>query len=135
LDTIRLLLDFGLLVLIWMVQLLIYPSFVYFSEDRLIAWHKKYTPRISIIVIPLMLGQLMLYGTVLQQAKTVYSIGSFSLVLLVWLLTFTIFVPRHKSITAGDFTQKSLRELTRFNWSRTVVWSALFIWNYLTYFN
>ncbi len=122
--------DFGLFVLIWMVQLIIYPGFRFYSPEELQSWHRRYTPRISFIVIPLMLGQLMLHGTLLQQEKTVYGIGSFSLVLLVWLLTFTVFVPRHKSITAGEFSDKTLKELVDFNWARTLIWSLLFLWNY-----
>jgi DMSO reductase anchor subunit len=129
-DTIRLLLDFGLFVLIWMVQLIVYPGFLHYSDKELQRWHARYTPRISFLVIPLMLGQLMLYGALLQQAKTFYSVGAFSLVLLVWLITFTVFVPRHKMITAGDFSDKTLQELVHFNWARTVIWSLLFLWNY-----
>ena len=122
--------DFGLFVLIWTVQLIVYPSFRFYSPEELRSWHRRYTPRISFIVIPLMLGQLMLYGTLLQQEKNTYSIGSFSLVLLVWLLTFTVFVPRHKGITAGESSEKTLKELVDFNWGRTLIWSFLFLWNY-----
>ncbi|MBT8290483.1 MAG: hypothetical protein KJO93_06575, partial [Muriicola sp.] len=63
---------------------------------------------------------------------TVYSISGFVIVLLVWLLTFTIFVPRHKAISAGEFSHNTLVELANLNWLRTAIWSALFIWNYLT---
>ncbi len=128
-DSLRLLVDFGLVVLIWLVQLVIYPGFLYFSKDSLISWHKKYTPRITIIVLPLMLGQLMQYGALLQQEKTFYSIGSFVMVLMAWLLTFTVFVPRHKEISNGSHTAKTLAQLVKFNWSRTLVWSLLFLWN------
>lgn len=129
-DVTRLLLDFGLFVLIWMVQLIVYPSFIHFSKNGLAEWHKKYTPRISFLVVPLMLGQLMVYGALLQEAKTFYTISCFILVLLVWLVTFTIFVPRHKAITAGNYTEQTLTELVNLNWIRTVLWSALFLWNY-----
>ena len=50
--------DFGLLVLIWMVQLVVYPGFKYYQRERLLEWHARYTSRISYIVGPLMLGQL-----------------------------------------------------------------------------
>ena len=133
-DTLRLLLDFGLFVLIWMVQLLVYPSFLHYSEKSLAEWHKKYTPRISFIVVPLMLGQLMLYGSLLQQAKTLYTISSFVLVLLVWLITFTVFVPKHRAITEGQYTRETLADLVRFNGWRTAIWSAIFLWNALLYF-
>jgi len=130
-EEIRLLVDFGLMVLIWMVQLLIYPSFAYYSGEALLRWHKKYTPRITVVVLPLMLGQLILYGALIQEVKTVYAIGSFCIVLLLWLLTFAVFVPLHKSITNGSHTEDSLRKLTAYNWARTLLWTVLFLWSWL----
>jgi DMSO reductase anchor subunit len=97
--------------------------------DELIRWHKKYTPRITFLVLPLMLGQLMLYGALLQEGKTFYSIGSFGLVLMAWLLTFTVFVPRHKEISNGTYSEKTLSQLVQFNWGRTLLWTLLFVWN------
>lgn len=134
-DSLRLFLDFGLFILIWLVQLVIYPSFLYFVKNELVRWHKKYTPRITFFVLPLMLGQLMMYGTLLQQEKTYYSIGSFVLVLMGWLLTFTVFVPKHKEITNGTHTEKTLTQLVNFNWSRTLIWTLLFIWDLITNFS
>ena len=57
---IRLLFDFGLLVLIWLVQLVIYPSFLYYEQDNLKRWHEKYTQKITYVVLPLMMGQLII---------------------------------------------------------------------------
>jgi len=131
-DLLRLLIDFGLVILIWLVQLVVYPGFLFFAKDDLIRWHKKYTPRITFIVLPLMLGQLMLYGALLQEGKTFYSIGSFVLVLLAWLLTFTVFVPRHKEISKGSYSENILTQLVKYNWSRTLIWTLLFVWNLMT---
>lgn len=57
-DLVRLLLDFGLVVLIWIVQLVIYPSLCYYQDKDLAKWHKIYTQRIGVIVGPLMIAQL-----------------------------------------------------------------------------
>ena len=54
----RLGIDFGLVVLIWMIQLIVYPSFLHYTTTNLIKWHRKYTPLIGYIVGPLMLLQL-----------------------------------------------------------------------------
>ncbi|MFT7429007.1 MAG: hypothetical protein ACI9IZ_001504, partial [Nonlabens sp.] len=40
LDLLQLLVDFGLVVLIWIVQLIIYPSFLYYGSKTLNKWHK-----------------------------------------------------------------------------------------------
>ncbi len=45
----RLLFDFGLVVLIWIVQLVIYPGLCYYSETDLLKWHKLYTSRIAYV--------------------------------------------------------------------------------------
>ena len=58
LQLIRLLLDFGLMVLIWIVQLVIYPGLCYYKNEDLGKWHKIYTQRIGVIVGPLMIAQL-----------------------------------------------------------------------------
>ena len=50
--------DFGLLVLILMVQVIVYPSFLHFSKTNLIKWHQSYTPKITTIVAPLMIAQV-----------------------------------------------------------------------------
>ncbi len=55
---IRLLLDFGLVVLIWIIQRIVYPGFLHYSTENLVVWHRQYTSRFSAIVIPLMLAQL-----------------------------------------------------------------------------
>jgi hypothetical protein len=54
---IRLLLDFGLVVLIWLVQLVIYPGFKFYSPSNLALWHKIYTGRIGVAVVPMMVWQ------------------------------------------------------------------------------
>ncbi|MEQ9363414.1 MAG: hypothetical protein RIF32_04185, partial [Leptospirales bacterium] len=53
---------FGLVVLIWLVQLVIYPAFMYADAEQFTDWHRVYTERVSLVVVPLMLGQLVLAG-------------------------------------------------------------------------
>ena len=50
LNNYALLVDAGLVVLIWMVQLIIYPSFLHY-DNNLVEWHHKYTSRIALIVV------------------------------------------------------------------------------------
>ena len=50
--TLTLLTDFGLVVLIWIVQLIIYPAFYVVADNNFAAWHKKYMSLISYLVIP-----------------------------------------------------------------------------------
>ncbi len=126
---IRLLFDFGLVVLIWMVQLIIYPSFMYFRKTDLLSWHDIYTKRISIVVIPLMFGQLFLAIFQLVQAFNFYTLISMVLVTAVWVSTFAQFVPMHHTISKGNVDGSLLQQLVRCNWLRTLLWTLIFLLN------
>lgn len=131
LSLVRLLFDFGLVVLIWMVQLIIYPSFQYFNAQNLLHWHGKYTVAISFVVIPLMFGQLITAALHLISEQNLFTIGSLVLIALVWVSTFVQFVPMHASIASGDTSQELLQALVSKNWIRTLLWSIIFLWTFL----
>ncbi|MEM8765463.1 MAG: hypothetical protein AAGD88_16700 [Bacteroidota bacterium] len=117
--------DSGTFVLIWMVQLVIYPSFLFYTTADLITWHKTYTVRITIIVMPLMVGQLFLALYALYKELSVISVARGILILLIWILTFLIFVPIHNNIQAGKFDTLLLRKLVQSNWLRTLLWTVV----------
>ena len=117
--------DSGTFVLIWIVQLVIYPSFLFYPSADLIAWHKTYTVRITIIVMPLMVGQLFLALYALYEELSVISIARGILILVIWILTFLIFVPIHNNIQAGKFDTLLLRKLVQSNWLRTLLWTLV----------
>ena len=132
-ELIRLLIDFGLVILIWMVQLNIYPSFRYYTREDLVRWHQKYTLGIAVIVIPLMFGQLGIYGYQLFESQALFPILGFAIVILQWILTFAIFVPLHNAIGQNLHSEQTLRKLVKRNWWRTILWTALFVWSLFEY--
>jgi len=120
--------DIGLLVLIWLVQLVIYPSFKYYNSTDLKLWHNTYTGRMTIVVLPLMLSQLVFSITLLLKSNwSTYHIFDSVLVLTTWLLTFIIFVPLHQNIDNTKHTSKSIHKLVKYNWVRTFLWSLIAI--------
>ena len=119
--------NFGLLVLTWMVQLIVYPGFQYFNAENLNRWHQAYTPAISVIVIPLMFGQLFLTGYQLFKTPDFVTIGIFLLVVAVWTITFIRAVPLHNQIATGTDTENAIRSLLSTHWYRTVIWTLIFI--------
>ena len=125
-DLARLIIDFGFMVLIWAVQLVIYPSFGFYNELNLISWHKKYTKRVTVIVLPLMTAQLVLTLIQLFQYQNWYSVISIIIIVILWLVTFKIFVPLHMSIDDGNPMENICNKLVRKNWLRTFLWSLLF---------
>ena len=123
----RLLLDFGLCILIWMVQLIVYPSFAFYNNTQLLKWHKTYTKAIALIVIPLMLGQL---GIVIYQvflAQNTFTLISIVLVVLLWCITLLKFAPMHQQISKGNTQIHLLKTLVQMNWIRTIIWTLLFV--------
>ena len=121
----RLVLDVGLLVLIWMIQLIVYPSFLFYTAKELIAWHKMYTKAIALIVIPLMLGQL---GIIIYQVflvQNTYTLTSIILVVFLWGITLLKFAPMHQQISEGNTHVQLLKKLVQNNWIRTLIWTIL----------
>jgi len=121
----RLVLDAGLLVLTWMIQLIVYPSFLFYTAKELVTWHKIYTKTIALIVIPLMLGQL---GITIYQVFLVQNIFTFTSIILVvflWGITLLKFAPMHQQISEGNTQIQLLKKLVQNNWIRTIIWNIL----------
>lgn len=131
---ISLLFDAGLFVLIWMVQLVVYPSFLYFDKENLVKWHQQYTKGLSIIVVPLMVGQLSISILQLVQLPSLEMIIHLIMVSAVWVSTFVQFVPIHTKITNHKATEKLLKQLVIKNWLRTFLWTLILCFS-LYYFN
>ncbi|MEM1320668.1 MAG: hypothetical protein AAGG75_10460 [Bacteroidota bacterium] len=121
----RLLFDAGLFVLIWMVQLIVYPGFQYYASEQLLTWHNTYTPRITVIVMPLMLGQLALAALQLWTRQDWYTLSSALIIALLWGSTFLYFIPLHGQIANNQFNTQTLQELVSKNWGRTFLWTLL----------
>ncbi len=129
----RLLVDFGLLVLIWVVQLIVYPSFLFYNKENLITWHRKYTPLVGYIVAPLMVLQLSLSIYQISNAVTLYNIISVMMISTIWIITFLQFVPIHNNISNGSTSEKMLLSLVKKNWLRTFLWTLLFVLNVVNF--
>ena len=130
LDLLRIIADFGLVVLIWLVQLVIYPSFRFYPKEQLIRWHDIYTQRVTYVVLPLMLGQLVLASIQFYSSINWYSSSSIALIAAAWAATFLVFVPLHARIAAGNFETQDLGNLVLWNWWRTLIWTSLFLLNF-----
>lgn len=131
--TARTTVDFGLVVLIWLVQLIIYPSFQYMSADQLAVWHPKYSNLITLIVGPLMLAQVGIIGWEFLNRFSWLTVASAGLVGLMWASTAFQAVPIHNAIAAGDASPETLARLVSINWVRTVGWTIVFALGVLSY--
>ena len=122
----RTMIDFGLVVLIWLVQLIIYPSFRYCSPAELAIWHPKYSNLIALIVGPLMLAQAGLVGWATYLRPSGPNWLAAALVAGMWISTAFVSVPIHGAIASGDASPATLARLVDTNWIRTIGWTVIF---------
>lgn len=125
--------DFGMLVLIWLVQLVIYPSLASMTTATLREWHPMYTRKVTYIVLPLMLSQAVLAVLWLHYVGGLHSIIHTILIAVAWLITFGISVPLHNSIEDSTNPALSVIRLISTNWYRTFLWSTAFLVSVLAF--
>ena len=120
----QIIVDSGLFVLIWIVQLIIYPSFRYTKEEYFVQWHIRYTFLIALIVSPLMLIQAGIEGLLFFQDEVRW--WRIIPIVLIWLATFTLSIPCHRQLRKSGKELSAINRLVATNWIRTILWSLLF---------
>lgn len=111
----------GLTVLIWLIQILHYPFFSFISDSlfkEAMIFHQN---RISLIVMPLMLGELALAIRLCFYGRPLFWI-QIGLILLLWSITFLQFVPMHQNLLINK-DLVLINKLVNLNWTRTLLWS------------
>ena len=126
-DSLLLVVDFGLVVLIWLTQLVVYPSFLWSEETSFPRWHGIYTRRISLLVVPLMLGQALLHGVQVASYPTAPTVLAAAAIVLAWVVTFAFAVPCHRILNTEGRSEAVIRLLIRRNWWRTSFWTLAFL--------
>ena len=125
--------DFAMFVVIWVVQIIIYPAFRFISEDDFQQWHSKYCNQISIFVLPLMVTQILECVTscffVGDTASWVRLVG----VSLAWCVTFFHSARKHQNLSTQGKRMMVIESLLAGNWIRTLLWSLVFFTSVLTY--
>ncbi len=122
------LVSWALFGLIWVVQLVHYPSFHYVDPDRFVAFHRHHTRSISFIVLPLMLVELGLGAVLVWQSDLDWKyITALIIVGLIWASTFLIQVPDHNALGKGK-DDSLIARLVKTNWIRTVLWTLKALW-------
>lgn len=128
---IRHLVDFGMVVLIWLVQLIIYPSFLVIRKELLVQWHESYVRLMARIVGPLMIIQLVVVSIQTLTNSTATRVIALILVLTCWASSFLLSIPCHKRIGDGDTGNANLELLVRSNWPRSILWTAVFVLGFM----
>lgn len=113
--------------LIWMVQLVAYPLFARAGESAFASYHAAHSSWITLVVGPLMLGELVSAALWISARPPELSAplawAGLALVVLVWAVTAFVSVPQH-AILARGFDADAHATLVATNWIRTAAWSA-----------
>jgi|TARA_R110000737_G_scaffold344354_1_gene371401 hypothetical protein len=126
-DALRLAFDTGMLALIWLVQLIIYPGLAMYNDVNLRIWHPIYTKRVTLVVLPLMFGQLILSAYKVLNVGVLTDDIHLVLVLSAWAITFLRAVPLHRALEGEDGGANIAIRLVHVNKARTIVWSLAWI--------
>ncbi|MFM2092224.1 MAG: hypothetical protein RLZZ127_2713 [Planctomycetota bacterium] len=114
----------GMVVLIWLVQLIIYPSFHHIRPDVFVAWHRAYTGLIAVVVVPLMVGQAGLVAWRLVDGRhDPATLALAAAVAVAWAATARWSVPCHDRLQRGH-DPAVIRRLVTTNAVRTAAWTA-----------
>ena len=122
---------FAMTGLIWLIQLVHYPLFGKVGEEQFVAYETAHSRRITPIVMPLMVAELL---SCLWLAWRPETAGQFmapqwlwvtaaAMAVLIWISTAVLQVPMHNRLEQG-FNEQVWRSLVNTNWIRTALWSS-----------
>ena len=119
--------------LIWLIQLVHYPSFAFIEENNFSQFENFHTQRISLIVMPAMIMELISGLYLLpDNASNPLFVTAIIILGVIWGSTFFFSVPCHFQLNSGK-NNKIIKRLVLTNWLRTVGWSlrsGLLIYSY-----
>lgn len=108
---------------IWIIQLVHYPSFNYVAIDQWQLFHQKHTKRIAPIVAPVMMLEVITTVLITSHNPDLINLICLVLLVVIWLSTFLIQVPIHNQLHT-KYSSKLISRLINTNWARTILWSV-----------
>ena len=116
-----------MVAIIWMVQILHYPSFLFVDKQQYTEFQQFHMKKISYIIVPIMLLELFSgFGILFYIEKAQLSLyASLILLVLIWVITGLFFKKYHTELSK-KYNRNTILRLIRFNWIRTVLWTIRF---------
>ena len=108
--------------IIWVIQVVHYPSFHFIGNSRYISFQKFHMERISYIVIPVMLVESISGFLLIYDELNLILLISMILLLSIWMLTAFFFASVHKKLVSG-YQLEMVAKLVKINWIRTLLWT------------
>lgn len=117
-----------MVAIIWIVQILHYPTFKLIDQKKYEEFQDFHMKRISYVIIPIMLVELSSGVIVLIIDSSLYTPFGVSLMLLIfiWILTALLFSKVHAYLLKG-YDEDSINKLIGLNWIRTISWTIRLI--------
>lgn len=113
--------------LIWVIQVVHYPSMHFVAPERFAAFERQHTRRMGWIAAPSMLLEGFLAVTLMAIAASFplrfFAGLGLALGAVNWISTFWIQVPLHDQLQAGKNTD-TIDRLVKTNWIRTSAWTG-----------
>lgn len=115
---------------IWIVQLVHYPTFLFIDEQKSHDFQKFHMSRISYIVMPAMTTELFSGIYIYTYLNMVIDSNLFLLALTIliinWIITALVFVKMHNKLLI-NYKIEIISLLVKWNWLRTLLWSVRLI--------
>jgi hypothetical protein len=109
---------------IWIVQLVHYPSFKVIDSNRFLEFENFHCKRISFVVMPAMLIEILSGGFIyLYLTRELLFIVSLIILIVIWISTFFIQATLHSKLLL-NYSEENVNLLIKSNWVRTLLWSA-----------
>ncbi|MDA8773898.1 hypothetical protein N9N03_02075 [Chlamydiia bacterium] len=115
--------SFAMTVVIWFVQLVHYPIFIWGNKTTFNQFMREHQYRITIIVAPLMLVELWSAHVFIHQHITFIEFVILTLNAVIWLSTILLQVPYHNVLSTG-YNKEIITKLVHTNWIRTIAWTV-----------
>ena len=123
---------------IWVIQLVHYPSFHFIKPDIYTVFQKFHMEKISMIVMPIMIAELITVLLLLynEGSKNTLIIISFILLIIIWGITAVFFSGVHNKLITG-YQETIVNNLVVMNWIRTLLWTIrlLLLFGFLIFNN
>ena len=112
---------------IWVIQLVHYPSFKYVNESDYINFQKYHMSNISYIVFPVMFTELITALIILFFGeKSLFFVLSLICLFLIWVFTGVLFTKYHSILKEGKDLM-IIEKMIKANWIRALLWTMRLI--------
>ena len=111
--------------IIWIIQILHYPTFLFVDKKYYTEFQNFHMKNISYLIIPIMLLELLTGLFILLNIKMInfYFLASFGLLTLIWVTTALFFSKFHSELSK-KYNRDTILKLIRLNWIRTFFWTV-----------